>query len=205
MNPKVSAALVGGFFGTWVGAGDLGLAFSRAGLSAAGASPGAGVVIVLSEGACGLLETARIMAWYARQGAGQCGPCVFGLPALAAEMAALSHGRLPAGGLARGLPPRRRGPPRGPALPRQLRGGGRRRARRWATTARREVDIGGTFFATHVAVSATSHAKNSDPRSQVRAVPSATRGSPPGNSGPATAVESSPARQLRGLPEAAAR
>jgi NADH:ubiquinone oxidoreductase subunit F (NADH-binding) len=101
MNPKVSAALVGGFFGTWVGAGDLGLAFSRAGLSAAGASPGAGVVIVLSEGACGLLETARIMAWYARQGAGQCGPCVFGLPALAAEMAALSHGRLPAGGLAR--------------------------------------------------------------------------------------------------------
>ena len=39
------------------------------------------------------------MAWY-RQGAGQCGPCVFGLAALAAEMAALAHGRLPAGGLA---------------------------------------------------------------------------------------------------------
>src|SRR5207302_11317075 len=67
---RVPAALVGGFFGTWVGAGDFALAFSRAGLAPAGASPGAGVVIVLAEGACGLLETARIMAWYARQGAG---------------------------------------------------------------------------------------------------------------------------------------
>jgi NADH:ubiquinone oxidoreductase subunit F (NADH-binding) len=98
---RVPAALVGGFFGTWVGAGDFALAFSRAGLALAGASPGAGVVIVLGEGACGLSETARIMAWYARQSAGQCGPCVFGLEALAAEMAALSHGRLPEGGLSR--------------------------------------------------------------------------------------------------------
>jgi len=97
---RPAAALVGGFFGTWVGAGDFGLAFSRAGLAPAGASPGAGVVIVLAEGACGLSETAAIMAWYARQSAGQCGPCVFGLAGLAGEMAALSHGRLP-GGLAR--------------------------------------------------------------------------------------------------------
>src|SRR5205823_7043928 len=86
---RSAAALVGGFFGTWVPAGDFGLAFSRAGLAGAGASPGAGVVIVVPEGTCGLSETAAIMAWYARQGAGQCGPCVFGLAALAAEMAAL--------------------------------------------------------------------------------------------------------------------
>ncbi len=97
---RSAAERVGGFFGTWVPAGDFGLAFSRAGLASAGASPGAGVVIVVPEGACGLSETAAIMAWYARQGAGQCGPCVFGLAALAAEMAALAHGRLPAGGLA---------------------------------------------------------------------------------------------------------
>jgi len=80
-----------------VGAGDFGLAFSRAGLAPAGASPGAGVVIVVPEGACGISETAAIMAWYARQSAGQCGPCVFGLAALAGEMAALGHGRLPQG------------------------------------------------------------------------------------------------------------
>jgi NADH:ubiquinone oxidoreductase subunit F (NADH-binding) len=97
----VGAALVGGFFGTWVPAESFGLAFSRAGLAEVGASPGAGVVIVVPEGACGLAETARIMAWYAAEGAGQCGPCVFGLPAIAGEMAALSHGPVPAGGLAR--------------------------------------------------------------------------------------------------------
>ena len=102
MDPRIEGArdLILAIFRLAV-ADYLGLAFSRAGLSAAGASPGAGVVIVLSEGACGLLETARIMAWYARQGAGQCGPCVFGLGALAGEMAALRHGRLPAGGLDR--------------------------------------------------------------------------------------------------------
>ena len=98
---RPGAALVGGFFGTWVPSEGFGLAFSRAGLAAGGASPGAGVVIVVSEGACGLSETARIMAWYVRQGAGQCGPCVFGLAAIAGEMAALACGALGAGGLAR--------------------------------------------------------------------------------------------------------
>jgi NADH:ubiquinone oxidoreductase subunit F (NADH-binding) len=98
---RVAAALVGGFFGTWVGAGDFSAAFSRAGLSPVGASPGAGVVIVLSQGACGISETARIMGWYARQSAGQCGPCVFGLEALAGEMASLSRGEVAEGGLSR--------------------------------------------------------------------------------------------------------
>ena len=82
-------------------AADFGLPFSRAGLAQAGASPGAGVVIVVPEGACGIAETARIMAWYAAESAGQCGPCVFGLGALAGEMAALSHGPVGAEGLAR--------------------------------------------------------------------------------------------------------
>ncbi|HEY2667728.1 MAG TPA: NADH-ubiquinone oxidoreductase-F iron-sulfur binding region domain-containing protein, partial [Actinomycetota bacterium] len=98
---RTSAALVGGFFGTWVGAGDFGRGFSRAGLYPAGASPGAGVVIVVAEGCCGISETARIMAWYARQGAGQCGPCVFGLGALASEMAALARGAVAEGGASR--------------------------------------------------------------------------------------------------------
>jgi NADH:ubiquinone oxidoreductase subunit F (NADH-binding) len=98
---RPAAALVGGFFGTWVPAGQFGLPFSRAGLAQAGASPGAGVVIVLADGACGLTETARIMAWYAAESAGQCGPCVFGLVALAQEMEALSHGPVGAEGLAR--------------------------------------------------------------------------------------------------------
>ena len=98
---RICAALVGGFYGTWVRSGDFPAPFSRAGLAPVGASPGAGVVIVVGEGCCGLSETARIMAWYARQGAGQCGPCVFGLPALASEMAALARGEASEGGLAR--------------------------------------------------------------------------------------------------------
>ena len=58
-------------------------------------------MIVVPEGACGLSETARIMAWYAEESAGQCGPCVFGLGALAGEMAALAHGPVPVEGLGR--------------------------------------------------------------------------------------------------------
>ena len=97
---RPTAALVGAFFGTWVPAAQFSLPFSRAGL-AAGAAPGAGIVIVLPDGACGLSETARIMQWYAEETAGQCGPCIFGLPALAGEMAALSRGPLPPDGLVR--------------------------------------------------------------------------------------------------------
>ncbi|HLI56266.1 MAG TPA: NADH-ubiquinone oxidoreductase-F iron-sulfur binding region domain-containing protein, partial [Actinomycetota bacterium] len=98
---RPAAALVGGFFGGWVPATQFGAPFSRAGLRATGGSPGAGVVIVLPEGACGLTETARIMQWYANESAGQCGPCVFGLPAIAAEASALSHGPVPPQGLGR--------------------------------------------------------------------------------------------------------
>jgi NADH:ubiquinone oxidoreductase subunit F (NADH-binding) len=98
---RPAAALVGGFFGSWVPASSFSAPFSRSGLSPLGASPGAGIVMVLPEGSCGLNETARIMRWFANETAGQCGPCVFGLPALAAEAAALCHGPVPAHGLTR--------------------------------------------------------------------------------------------------------
>ncbi|MGH2718978.1 MAG: NADH-ubiquinone oxidoreductase-F iron-sulfur binding region domain-containing protein [Actinomycetota bacterium] len=95
------AALVGGYFGGWVPAAQFGAPLSRAGLRATGAAPGAGVIIVLPEGACGLSETARILQWYANESAGQCGPCAFGLPAIAAEAVALCHGPIPPQGLGR--------------------------------------------------------------------------------------------------------
>jgi NADH:ubiquinone oxidoreductase subunit F (NADH-binding) len=89
----VQALLVGGYFGTWVAARPgLAAPYSRAGLGPLGAVPGAGVVVALPVGACGLAETARVLAWFAGEGAGQCGPCVFGLPALAATTAALARG-----------------------------------------------------------------------------------------------------------------
>ncbi len=92
------ALLIGGFFGTWVAAADARLApYSQAGLAPLGAQPGAGVVIALPAGACGLAETARLMAWYAAESAGQCGPCLYGLADLAAGAASLARADSPAG------------------------------------------------------------------------------------------------------------
>jgi NADH:ubiquinone oxidoreductase subunit F (NADH-binding) len=82
-----SALLIGGYFGTWAAAAcALPLPFSVAGMSPLGARPGAGVVAVLPSGACGVAETARLTRYLARSSAGQCGPCVFGLEAIAREM-----------------------------------------------------------------------------------------------------------------------
>jgi NADH:ubiquinone oxidoreductase subunit F (NADH-binding) len=84
------AVLVGGFHGAWVPArADLPL--SREGLAPYGAAPGAGVVIALAAGECGLARTARIVGYLAEAGARQCGPCRNGLPALAATLAALTR------------------------------------------------------------------------------------------------------------------
>lgn len=98
-----AAVLVGGYGGTWVPQSDFATAYSYEGLAGIGTSPGAGVLVVLPAGACGLAQTARIAGYMAGQSAGQCGPCVFGLPAIAQDLATLAAGaRGPAG--ARGDP-----------------------------------------------------------------------------------------------------
>jgi NADH:ubiquinone oxidoreductase subunit F (NADH-binding) len=89
-----SAVLIGGYFGTWHWRADLsGLPLSVAGLRPAGAAPGAGVLAVAPPDACGLAQTARIMAYLAGQSAGQCGPCRLGLPAVSEDFAQLAAGR----------------------------------------------------------------------------------------------------------------
>jgi len=78
------ALLVGGYFGTWLPArGGLDLPLSEAALRPLGASPGARTIVVLPEGACGIAETARVARYIAAESAGQCGPCLFGLDAIA--------------------------------------------------------------------------------------------------------------------------
>jgi NADH:ubiquinone oxidoreductase subunit F (NADH-binding) len=90
----VGSILVGGYFGTWLRADDpLAIPFSAAGLRPAGGSPGAGTIVVLPRERCGLLETARVAGYLAGESAGQCGPCVFGLRALAEASVALAGGR----------------------------------------------------------------------------------------------------------------
>jgi NADH:ubiquinone oxidoreductase subunit F (NADH-binding) len=91
-DPGAVALLLGGYFGSWLRARDVqGLALSRASLRPAGATPGAGVLHLLPPGTCGLRESGRILEWLAAQGARQCGPCAFGLPAMASAMSEVSN------------------------------------------------------------------------------------------------------------------
>jgi NADH:ubiquinone oxidoreductase subunit F (NADH-binding) len=93
-NGEGDAVLVGGYFGTWHATRDVArLPLSAAGLLAAGASPGAGVIFALPAGSCGLAKAARILEFLASQNARQCGPCMFGLPAVAGDFAQLADGR----------------------------------------------------------------------------------------------------------------
>ncbi|GIM91751.1 NADH-ubiquinone oxidoreductase-F iron-sulfur binding region domain-containing protein [Paractinoplanes toevensis] len=94
----LQAVLIGGYHGGWVPA-DPALPVSRQTLQPYGASPGAGVIVALPAGACGLGETARITGYLAEQVAGQCGPCINGLPRMAATLADLAA-RRPRAGLA---------------------------------------------------------------------------------------------------------
>lgn len=82
----VQAILAGGYFGAWLPAAAVGLPATDRDLRAAGASLGAGVIAVLPASACGLAETARVARYLAGESAGQCGPCVNGLPAIASAM-----------------------------------------------------------------------------------------------------------------------
>ena len=61
-------------------------------LAALGARPGAGLIAALPGDACGLAETARVVRYLADESAGQCGPCRFGLDAVAAEFLRLTEG-----------------------------------------------------------------------------------------------------------------
>ncbi len=86
--------LLGGYGGTWHPMREAAqLPLTAAGLRAAGASPGAGLVLALAPSSCGLAETTRILGYLAREGAQQCGPCRFGLPAIADDFAQLAAGR----------------------------------------------------------------------------------------------------------------
>lgn len=83
--------LVGGYHGTWIPeAGDL--VVSRPALRAAGVPLNAGVLARLPHDTCALGEVAAVARWLADESAGQCGPCFFGLPQLAATLEQLVAG-----------------------------------------------------------------------------------------------------------------
>jgi NADH:ubiquinone oxidoreductase subunit F (NADH-binding) len=82
-SEPLRAVLVGGYFGGWVPA--------REDLRLDGAL-GAGVIYALGRSTCPIAKTARIAAYMASQSAGQCGPCVHGLGALAGVLERLAAG-----------------------------------------------------------------------------------------------------------------
>jgi NADH:ubiquinone oxidoreductase subunit F (NADH-binding) len=88
------AVLMGGYGGQWLPWSEArGLRLHEPTLRSAGASLGAGVLVPLPAASCGLAETARIARFLADSSARQCGPCLFGLPALAGAVEALAVGR----------------------------------------------------------------------------------------------------------------
>ena len=92
-SEPLQALLVGGYFGTWVEASQAhGLRLAREDLRSVGCSLGSGVLIALGRSACGLHESARVISYLAEQSAGQCGPCVYGLQAIADAVGALAGG-----------------------------------------------------------------------------------------------------------------
>ncbi len=93
LTAGLRGALTGGYAGSWVPAGAIGeLVLSRDQLAAAGASFGAGILLLLSSDTCPVAETARLADWLAGQSARQCGPCVHGLAAIADAVAGIARG-----------------------------------------------------------------------------------------------------------------
>ena len=90
------AFLVGGYFGTWAGADDIArLSLLGSDLRTVGAALGARSLVVFPGSACGVAESARVARYLADESAGQCGPCVNGLAAIAGgleQLARLEHG-----------------------------------------------------------------------------------------------------------------
>jgi NADH:ubiquinone oxidoreductase subunit F (NADH-binding) len=93
----IRALLVGGYFGAWVDGPGARLTLDDASLRAAGAATGAGVIVALGASDCPVAETANLAAWLAAESAGQCGPCIYGLAALADVLERIATGRTQAG------------------------------------------------------------------------------------------------------------
>jgi NADH:ubiquinone oxidoreductase subunit F (NADH-binding) len=90
LTTSVQALLVGGYFGTFVPASCLGLTLSDEALRTQGATLGARALAVIPGEVCGVAESARVIRYLAGESAGQCGPCLFGLDALARAVEAIA-------------------------------------------------------------------------------------------------------------------
>jgi NADH:ubiquinone oxidoreductase subunit F (NADH-binding) len=97
LREPAQAMLLGGYFGSWVSFEEApNLPLDPGILSGAGLGLGCGVMSFLPADVCGVEATAQVMSYLASQSAGQCGPCIFGLNAIAEAVARLAR-RAPRG------------------------------------------------------------------------------------------------------------
>jgi NADH:ubiquinone oxidoreductase subunit F (NADH-binding) len=88
--------LTGGYGGGWVAANGVAetpfveTAWDPDSMRVAGAVIGASILWAVGEEVCPLDELDRVVHWMAGESAGQCGPCVFGLPALSEDVHSLA-------------------------------------------------------------------------------------------------------------------
>jgi NADH:ubiquinone oxidoreductase subunit F (NADH-binding) len=99
---QARAVLLGGYFGGWAGVDEAwDLPLDPVVMRPRGFAFGCGVVSFMSTAECGVTATGRVLDFMARGSAGQCGPCVFGLRAIADATHRLATGTAQPDDLAR--------------------------------------------------------------------------------------------------------
>jgi len=89
---SIQGVLLGGYGGGWLSSAEaLAMPLTEETARLKGSSIGSGVVALLPSGICSLSEVSRVVRYLEGQGAGQCGPCVNGLAALANSLELLAH------------------------------------------------------------------------------------------------------------------
>lgn len=82
-----AGALIGGYFGTWLSVrGITSVILDPDRMREQHVTFGCGVIAMLPEQGCAIVEASRVLSYLAAESAGQCGPCVNGLNALAETM-----------------------------------------------------------------------------------------------------------------------
>jgi NADH:ubiquinone oxidoreductase subunit F (NADH-binding) len=90
---RTQAVVLGGYFGTWAHARQAwDLPLDPAVMRSSGLTFGCGIVGLLPSEVCGVSATAEIMGFLAKESAGQCGPCLYGLRALGDATARVATG-----------------------------------------------------------------------------------------------------------------
>lgn len=94
LRPGCRGLLMGGFFAGLLNRRALDLPIAHDTLRAAGSGLGCGAIIALGEEDCPIAAAGDVMAYFARENAGQCGACMRGTPAMSKAITSLGLGRI---------------------------------------------------------------------------------------------------------------